>query len=283
MRAIFAAGFLLALSVPVVADDASYARRGAAELQKTFPSLDVVVVDPLTLKLSLKGQEMSYQLNFDRIERFCSTASPTDCDATLHDFVTKAGQMVVASNEAPDKDTLRAVVRPASYVETLKGVLAKSGQRDTFVTVPLASDLATLCYFDLPTTMRPVLHADIVPLGLTDEQALEVCKANVRKELPPLDNLRKPDSDSFGELKGNPYESSYLALHDDWSNLAESMGWRLIVAAPDADIVLYAVDSDAKAEKNFAAIAADDYAKAERQISASVYRWTSTGWEVITP
>ncbi len=192
-------------------------------MRPALPNFDVVVADPLTIHVESGGKTV-FQLNFDRIAQYC-TQQPDRCDEALADYAAKASRMVADQNAPLAPESLRAVVRPAAYVDALKQQLGGSVE---FVAAPLAGDLEVLCYADLPTAMRPVFAADIARLKLDAAAALALCRKNVAAVLPPLKVALEPDA--IGTLRGDAYESSYLALHDAWAPLAHSLAHPLLVA-----------------------------------------------------
>lgn len=266
-------GACFALCAMAAAAEPSLAERAAAIMRPALPNFDVVVADPLTIHVESGGKTV-FQLNLDRIAQFC-TQQPDRCDEALADYAAKASRMVADQNAPLAPESLRAVVRPAAYVDALKQQL---GGGVEFVAAPLAGDLEVLCYADLPTAMRPVFAADIARLKLDAAAALALCRKNVAAVLPPLKVALEPDA--IGTLRGDAYESSYLALHDAWAPLAHSLSHPLLVAAPDADAVFFTEEKDAVALGVLRTLAGRAHATAQRPISALVFRWTETGWEV---
>jgi len=263
-------------------DDVSLAAKAAALLQKSMPQFDATIFDPLTIRLEQHGKTQ-FEIHLDRIDRLCR-AEPARCDAMLADFVMKIAEASSARSVPLDAASLRTVVRPADYVGGIVQEMGGAQAGIALVSEPVAGDLVALCYFDLPTTMRPVTSDDLARLGLTPHAAMRTCNAQVKAALKPLaEQLKELPAQEFGYLIGDPYESSYILFHDDWAPLAAKFDGHLLVSVPGADAVLYGRERDREALAAFSELTKKFMAKAERPISSQVLRWTPAGWEVASP
>jgi uncharacterized protein YtpQ (UPF0354 family) len=266
--------------------DLSFANKVADQLRQAIPGYNLTVVDDLTIKAGKSSQpaEQPMQINLDRVADYCAR-TPDGCDRMVSDFVAKMALVIKEQDFTPAASKLRAVVRPASYLAQMTTLLATKG--DELISAPFAGDVAMMCYFDQPTAMRPALKSDLAKIGLTRDRALQLCLDNTRSGLPRLPSAPQGPSTtktgSFNYLQGDPYESSYLLLHDEWTPLAEKLGGHLLVAAPDADLIVFGADAGATSLDALSTFARQAYAKAERPISAKVFRWTPSGWEVAVP
>jgi hypothetical protein len=286
-HALIVSAVLLMGSATGACSQPSFADKTAEKLRAALPGYQVTIVDDMTLRVGKPSAppDQQMQVNLDRVADYCHRA-PDDCQTMLSDYVAKTVDMVKSEDIQPSVASLRAVVRPAAYVAELGDLMRKRGQSP--VSAPLVGDLAVLCYFDLPATMRPVGSTDLAKLGVPPQGALDRCRANTRAALPELTHL-KPQPQPSGKkgaimmLTGDPYESSYLALHDEWSTLAAAFGGRLLIAAPDADQVLVTQDQGPDSVKVLSTLAREGYQTAERPISRAVFRWTPTGWAVAAP
>jgi hypothetical protein len=263
------------------------AKTASDQLAKALPGYEITIADPLTIKIHAANRpaDDTFLLNLDRVAAYCAH-SPGDCGHAISQFVARIVPVIQAQNSklAPTQAALRAVVRPAAYAAQLTALMAKSGG---LVSEPVAGDVVMLCYFDMPTAMRPTTKSDLASLNLSPEQALDLCRQNTRAALPPLPKTpprsAKPTEGAIGVLNGDPYESSYLSLHDAWAPMAGMLGGRMLVAAPDAAVVFYGEDGGPVSVDALSTIARKAYSKAERPISRGVYRWTPRGWEVAAP
>lgn len=281
---LLAAVFLVCGASRAATANHSFADEVASQLVKALPGYHVMVVDPLTIKIGKTGQpeDQRFQINLDRIASYCARA-PDDCADAVSEYVSNTVPTIKAQEPKPATAALRAVVRPAAYVADLANMEAKYGNQ--LVSAPFAGDLVMLCYFDEPTAMRPALTGDLAKIGLSPARALAICVQNTRTALPRLPTApsRQGPLGAIGDMEGDPYESSYLLLHDEWAPLAAKFGGHVLVAAPDADEVFFTGDADPAAVDVLSTLAKKAYGEAQRPISATVFRWTSGGWEVAAP
>jgi hypothetical protein len=249
----------------------------AASLRRALPpNFEVIIVDPLTIKVGPHGVS-AFQLNLDRLNSVCA-ADPDHCGPVLEDFVSKAAQFVTTRLTAPSREQLRAVLRPVEFVDQIKQRL--DGHEP--VAVPFVGGLAIVCYIDTPTVMGVATDSTIKSLGFTTtDEAIALCKRNVKAALPPLQSqLKKIPDRSFGTLTDDPYQSSRLIFHDDWAPVAAEFGGHLIVAVPASDVVVYGKEQDEVADRAMATVAKKMFEQAHHPVSTKVFRWTPAGWAI---
>lgn len=278
---------LLICAAPAACSAPSFADKAATGLRKSLPGYQVTVVDDLTLRVGKPSEpaDKQMQVNLDRIADFCHR-SPGDCQSVLSDYIARTVDMVKAKDVQPTLASLRAVVRPAIYADQIAQMMGAHGRKS--ISAPLVGDLVVICYIDMPTTMEPASEDQLAKLGVPPQSALDRCRSSTRAALPNLTQI-KPARQPIGKkgaiivLAGDSYESSYLALHDEWSSLAAAFGGHLLAAAPDADQVLVTPDQGPDSVRDLSTLARQGFGTAERPISQAVYRWTPAGWEVAAP
>jgi hypothetical protein len=142
--------------------------------------------------------------------------------------------------------------------------------------------LSVLLMADTGGTPRPVRAADLAGLGLSPSQAYATALRNVNDTWRPAEVAfaRLPPR-GIGLVADSPYEASRLLRADDWPAIAARFGNALIVATPAAGVVLYADGSQPLAVSALAAVARDQFARAERPLSPQVLKWTANGWTVV--
>ena len=280
-RALFCSlAMLIGLASLAGAESPSLADRLAGLLKKELPTYQVVVVDPLTVKVG-PGNELRYQFNLDQIESACET-NPSDCDALLSDFAERFAEHVDLSSLPATAESLRVAVRPVDYLKQAEPLAGR------LVSGPLAEGLVLICFYDRRITMQPATVSSVARLGLSAEQAIASCKANVRTILPLSKQVKDLPAHTLGALTGdnsgeNSYVSSLFALHEDWAPIAARMHGRLIVAVPADDMVLYGEEEDRQAIESMSLYARQVAREASRPLSTKVFRWRSEGWEVASP
>lgn len=257
---------------------ADLATRAAEKLRAALPGTEVKAVDAMTLGVNRPGKP-KVQVNLDRVAAFCAQNAQR-CDAMLSSFVARVTGMLAEMDKPPAAEQLRVVVRPGSFLESVKATIKDEKQglpvREPFL------DLDIVCELDAPTSMKPVMPADLAKLGLDAAAVLSRAKANMHAALSPLAaQTRALKAGEIGELVADGgYTSSRLIFPGDWSVLAARLGGGLIVAVPADNLVLYAKDDGAASVAKLKAAAKAQYARRERPISTSVYRWHKAGWEI---
>jgi uncharacterized protein YtpQ (UPF0354 family) len=84
-------------------------------------------------------------------------------------------------------------------------------------------------------------------------------------------------------VAGDFYESSRMPFHDSWAEMSKAMGGHLVVAVPNNDFLIYGNGGGNGNRMVLSAFAKTVMAKAPKPMSATLFQWTPTGWEVVTP
>jgi uncharacterized protein YtpQ (UPF0354 family) len=135
---------------------------------------------------------------------------------------------------------------------------------------------------DTPRAIRMLTEDDNERLGLAADEVFELGFDNLRKHLKPLMSIAKvTQAGQIGQLTGDTYHSSRLALFESWSPLAKVHSGKLIVAVPATDMVLYAGDDSPKAIEALRLLVKTTAARAPTPLSAELLRWTPQRWEVV--
>lgn len=282
--AVWLSGLALALllyATAVAAESSDLAQHAATQLRQELPTFDVVILDPRTLRLD-GPEKTTLQVNLDRIQNFCAE-NEDSCDVVLADFTSKIAQSIKQQFAPLTLTSLRAAVRPQAMMEGIKHQLGdRIGSYP--VTAPFVGGLLVACYFDMPTATRIVTAQDIQKLGLSHDQAITACENNVKPELPAL-TTETGNSGGQGVIAvpDFAYSSSWLIFHDAWAPIARKFNGNLIVSVPGSNLVLYSRGQDSGAFEAFATLTKERFEKAERPISPKVFRWTSSGWDVVPP
>ena len=253
----------------------------ADRLEHALPEVRVSIAGPLTIVLRLSTGRL-LQANLDRVHGICEQ-HPADCERTLASYVASAGEALDRGNAQPDETLLRAAVRNTEYVEgTLADLAAKSGNEPVAET--LGGGLSLVLVFNFAQTVRATGTADLERLGLSRDEAIAIATQNVATQLRPLPEVvQDVPAGSFGVIEGDPFESSRLILHDDWTWLADRLNGPLIVAAPAQDVVLYGSDYGPEAIAVMAEFAEKVVSESGWALAPAVFRWSPTGWEPVSP
>jgi uncharacterized protein YtpQ (UPF0354 family) len=270
MAAALSAVTVNALAEQIPRDEAAFTEFVAAQLRKQpLDGQAVAVKGPLTLKVG------ELQANLDRVFNFCR-ADAGACQGEIDRYAQAVTQVVKDMNAPPQKDAVRLAVRPLSYVQQLTAN-GKPAQ-----TWPLTKDLVIVPVLDSPRTTRSLSEGDFKKLGLNADQVYQLGQANLNATLKPLmQQAQVAKRGQIGQVAGDAYDSSRLALHDSWAPLAQAQGGVLIVAAPAKDAVFYVGEDTPRAIDALRTLVTDLSRKVPNPLSTELLRWTKTGWEPV--
>jgi hypothetical protein len=279
-KAIFAAGLTITLILRAVgqdipSDETGFTEYVASRLRSEVGDSTVVVKGPLTLKAG------GLQANLDRTFGFCKR-NESGCPIEISTFVKAFAETYRAQNAPISRDMLRVVIRTAQYVQQVQNDLGPGAP--TLIPTPFVEGLVLLPVLDSPTSFRLLNSADLKTLGLTEQEAQQLALANTREalKLKPLMNVAKAAGKGrIGQLTGDSFHPSRLALFDTWAPLADAQGGKLIVAAPATDAVFYVGDDARVAIDALRTLAHNIKGQAPHPLSEILLRWTPTGWEVV--
>ena len=219
------------------------------------------------------------QANLDRIFGFCKRNSE-GCPKEIANYVKALGQAYRDQNVAPSREALRLVVRTTQYVQQVEGALGP-GTPPLHPKV-LVEGLVLLPVLDAPRTIRMLSDGDMKTLGLGADEVQQVAIANLRSSLKPLmDTAKVAGHGQIGQLVGDAFDSSRLALLDTWAPLAAAQGGKLIVAAPATDGVFYVGDDSPAAIDALRTLVRNIMSRAPNRLSDLLLRWTPGGWEIV--
>jgi len=264
---------LSAIAQDIPKDEGAFTEYVAGQLRTQLGDSAVVVAGPLTLKLG------RLQANLDRIFTFCHQNAAA-CSAEVSTFVKGVTETYEAQGAPISAAAIRLVIRPTQYAQQMRASL--KAQASAWLPKPFVEGLVILPVLDSPRTLRMLTVADLKTFGLTDEQVQQVALANLRSALTPLMEVAKVEgSGRIGQLVGDTYIPSRLALLDSWAPLAEAQGGKLIVVAPATDALFYVGDDSPAAIDALRAVARNVMGRAPHPLSDILLRWRATGWEVV--
>jgi hypothetical protein len=281
LLAAFLLGIQAFLSVPLRAapptDEAGFTEYVIAKLSVELPSAKFTTRQPLFIEILFDDGGAS-QASLDRVWRYCAANATSDCERAIG-YVVAGITPPPRGRLAVDRSMVRAVVRTADTLASYEISL-----RTPLVTAPFAGDLRIACIIDRPTNLSYMTEVDLKDLGLTRAGAIALGIQNVAANLKPLQDVLMGDpADAWGHSDGDDYESGRILLHSGLAELSGAWGDRLIVAVPGTHTVLYADGRRADAIPAMRKAVREEMGHAERSISATLFLWTQTGWEVIPP
>ena len=253
--------------------EAAFTEYVATQLRRAIEGEAVKVEGPLTIGIG------GIQANLDRIFAFCNR-NTSGCAKEISNYVGGVAQILKDRTAPPSKEAVRIVVRTKAYLAA--ALAARPKDPPKLQPRALAGDLVMLPAIDMPRTIKILDEKDNVSLGLSADDVFQLGLANLRKQLKPLVSIAKvTQTGQIGQLSGDAYHSSRLALLETWAPLAKAHGGKLIVAAPATDSVIYIGDDAPTAIEAFRLLAKNVSTRAPTPLSTELLRWTPTRWEVV--
>jgi uncharacterized protein YtpQ (UPF0354 family) len=268
----------LTLSAGVIAqdiptDEAAFTEYVTGQIRAEVGDASIAIKRPLSVAVG------NMQANLDRIFGFCKRNSE-GCSKEIANYVKALGQAYRDQNVAPSRGALRLVVRTTQYVQQVEGTLGP-GTPPLHPKV-LVEGLVLLPVLDAPRTIRMLSDGDMKTLGLSADEAQQVAITNLRSSLKPLmDAAKVAGHGQIGQVAGDAFDSSRLALFDTWAPLAAAQGGKLIVAAPATDAVFYVSEDSAAAIDALRTLVRKIMSQAPNRLSDILLRWTPGGWEIV--
>ena len=140
--------------------------------------------------------------------------------------------------------------------------------------------------------LRPwklVLPAEIEKLLASAEDA-EAYELAVMEHVRRLDGdevvkrlLASPDI-AFEEMRTTKSALYHpQVLHDQWTEMSKAMGGHLVIAVPSHDFLIYGNGATQDDRVPLNALARMVVDKAQKPMTATLFEWTKTGWQVVAP
>ncbi|MFT7776228.1 hypothetical protein [Roseateles sp.] len=255
-----------------MAERAAFTEKVAGLLRARLTDSEVVVAEPLTLKVG------ELQANLDRVFGFCR-ANVQSCDGELQRYVQAVVDVHTKAGMPATKDALRLTVRAADFGST---GLPPAAAKAVTLHRPFVAGLVAVPMLDSVRSARLVTEGDCDALHLSPDQTHELALANVRAILKPLAEVAQPvKPGAIGTIGGDFYESSRVLSPNDWAPLAQAQGGVLIVALPAKDAVLYSADDSPAGIDALRTYARDVARRSPGRLTDVLLRWTPTGWQAV--
>ncbi|HME40684.1 MAG TPA: DUF1444 family protein [Steroidobacteraceae bacterium] len=265
---------LTAIAGDIPADETGFTNYVAGLFRAEIGDSVVVVKSPLALGVG------NLQANLDRVYTFCRQNADR-CSIEIDTYVKGAVQVYRDQMTPPTREAIRLVVRTTQYVQNSQAVLRPDAP--SFLPQPFVPGLVLLPVLDSPRTLRLLNTNDLKTLGLTTEELQQLALSNLRTSLKPLMDVAKvAGHGQIGQLVGDTFQPSRLALLDAWAPLAAAQGGKLIVALPATDALFYIGEDTQLAIDALRALVRNLMSRAPGPLSNILLRWTPTGWEIVT-
>lgn len=252
-------------------DPQAFTEYVAAKLRKELGP-GVKVKGPLMIDLGAGAQG-----SLDRVYAFCRKNSD-GCEDEVQAYVQGVADVARSQGAAPAREAVRLVVRPVAYLREAEKVNPEAAR----LSWPLAEGLVLMPVVDSPRSLRLLGVREAAAMKLSPEDVFRLGTANLQATLAPLMEQAKPATQGqIGQLAGDYYQSSRLALHDSWAPLVQAQGGKLIVAAPSRDALLFIGDDTPEAIEALRALAQKVRSRTPAPLTDALLRWTDKGWELV--
>jgi uncharacterized protein YtpQ (UPF0354 family) len=251
----------------------------AKRFEAVEPTSKPTVAGPLAL--NVQRADGGHTLYLNRVWDICER-DRRQCRKQVDAYVTDMSAVAHELNGNLNAADIRAVVRGAGYIEPLQQ-FARDHPENAAVFRLVAGDLWLICVRDAPHGIQTIRKADLVALGLTEDQAFTLGIKNVAAALPPLEadtHVVKQMGLKFAG--GNFYESSRMLMHDSWAELSKAYNGHLVVSVPNNDVLIYGNGGGNGDREVLTDFTKEVIERAPKPISASLFEWTPTGWRVVT-
>ncbi|VDC29279.1 hypothetical protein [Pseudogemmobacter humi] len=173
---------------------------------------------------------------------------------------------------APDPGALLPVIRSADLLEAAGSEMLP---HDAF-----PGGLITYWVADGPQITASLTRTQMEEMGLEKAAVARIALENLEKRLPEVQEMQE------GAVRvlwlNGYYESSLMLLTGFWQQKAAGTD-TLIAAVPSRNMLLWLADPDPGETARFRSIVELLFASEPYPVSAGLFRWTGTGWEVLAP
>lgn len=260
-------------------DPAAFTRHFAGALREGEPNISIQITAPL--RLTVKGPSGDNDLYLDQIYSVCSR-DPDSCESQIKAFIGQMSAYLAKPEPALTTSSLRVIVRTDDYMAQARQFMASHGGP---IARPLPGGFWLMLAQDRPTTIAALPLDAVKPLGLAADQALDVGARNMAADVSQqVEQVRASrGKGAIIGLGGSGYGASLFAFPDLWAPVARKYGGQLLVAVPANDAFLCADGRAPGMAQALAEAAQAAMASMDHPLSATVFRWTPHGWEVVTP
>lgn len=262
-------------SAGVPADPAGFTAHVAAHVRQVT-SVPVTVAAPLALDVA--GRKADLQALYDA----CWTrAAP--CEQQVAAYAAGTADALRSQDAPLSRAAVRVVVRSGEYLA--KARAAAGADAAALPARALATGLYELAVLDTPRAVRTLSARDLAALGLSEEEAFALGRANTAAALPPLSQVAQPAGQGeVGSVGGSLFEVGRVALHAQWSALAAAQHGELVIAMPTTDLVLYVSDTSPDTIESLRDLAGTVAAQSPNPLAPrELLRWSASGWQSVGP
>ena len=181
--------------------------------------MQVTINQPLSIRLKAPSG-MAVDANLTELHGHCIAVEGRCTEATDR-MVQAAFQVFGEATRPAERDDLRPIVRPASYVESLKAPHAQRSLPPP-IAKPYVGELWIVLAISRTALISMATTETLKQLGLNEDSAFDVALANVTQAKPPVWSahpMRGSASSSWAKRLDRP-----LAAATQWAEVAKVRG-----------------------------------------------------------
>jgi uncharacterized protein YtpQ (UPF0354 family) len=255
---------------------------------KTVTNLSFIVYGPLDIhSKDVNGFKLITLLDNAYMQY---QASPKDIDTIIARHITEmqARRVILSVNHGM---AIRAVIKPISYLETMKGQLKQSGvveEDSNIVYRKLNEELLVFYVFDTQSEIRMLTKKDLIENHIDEKVLAEVAADNISLYFTVhgvIARLEKVGNAKIYKayLLDDSYLASILLVKRYWSKKTLDVEGDILAFVPARDVVLITGSEDAEGKKIAESIAANHFKEHPDAISPKGYIYQNGAWNLYKP
>ena len=232
---IFAMGFGTACTQPTTLGPSDFTAACADALPKADPSLQVVIVRDLQLKItSSNGSDVAAFL--DNIYT-TYVQDPDTKDEAIQRIILSNLETIGSISDRPNRAAIVPIIKDRPWLSEVRQSSQDRGVKATEqVYEDLNTDLVIVYAQDSPKNIRYLVPADLDTLGLKRSDLRALACTNLGRLLPKLE--QHGENGFYMLTAGGDYEASLLLIDSVWNNGKIKVNGDLVVAIPTRDVLL---------------------------------------------
>jgi hypothetical protein len=254
-------------------------RLRALALEHAQVRVDITALRPLAIKLTAPSG-MSVDTNLSDLYAHCA-ALQGRCGDAAEQLAQAAFRAFGEATRPIGREMLRAMVLPAAQVHGIEEIRKQRGTA-AFVAKPFVGDLWIAVIEDRKPLFAIATTDTLKQLELDESAAFALALKNTRdSKAPVLERAMPLRGTYFAVLSEDDYESSRVLMHEDWAEVAKNRRGDLLVSVPASNTLIFGSARSAVQIKELRDLAVQELQKAQRPLTAQIFRWRAEGWEVV--
>jgi len=188
-----------------------------------------------------------------------------DMEAVINHYVESTLEILTGSDSVPDKSSIMAVIKPADYIATIKGMASNPVYEPL-----LGKDLYVLYVMDLPNSVKVLDESSLEALGVERDELRALAVENLDRTLPEP-TITQERGIYIVSVDGM-YEASLL-ITGFLDNADIPVTGDMVIGAPSRDMLLIADSSNQDALNILAGFTQSSYQQASYPVSGRLMKY----------